>query len=47
MVIHENRGLTEHIRDVAPGARLAGHVAAPDFLSRPGGTPADRTKRAA
>ncbi len=44
MVIHENRGLTEHIRDVARRAALAGHLAlAPDFLSGVGGsTPADQ-----
>ena len=42
MVIHENRGLTEHIRDVARRVALAGYVAlAPDFLSVAGGTPAD------
>ena len=42
IVIHENRGLTEHIRDVTRRVALAGHVAlAPDFLSGAGGTPAD------
>jgi carboxymethylenebutenolidase len=42
LVIHENRGLTEHIRDVARRAALAGYTAiAPDFLSALGGTPAD------
>ncbi len=42
MVIHENRGLTEHIRDVARRVALAGFVAvAPDFLSPGGGTPAN------
>ena len=42
MVIHENRGLNAHIRDVARRAALAGYVAlAPDFLSASGGTPAD------
>jgi carboxymethylenebutenolidase len=42
MVIHENRGLTDHIRDVARRVALAGFVAvAPDFLSPVGGTPAN------
>ena len=43
LVIHENRGLNEHIRDVARRAALAGYdAAAPDFLSLDGGaTPAD------
>jgi carboxymethylenebutenolidase len=42
IVIHENRGLTAHIRDVARRAALAGFSAiAPDFLSPDGGTPAD------
>ncbi|QDP18843.1 dienelactone hydrolase family protein [Sphingomonas xanthus] len=40
LVIHENRGLTEHIRDVARRAALAGYRAvAVDFLSPGGGTP--------
>jgi carboxymethylenebutenolidase len=40
IVIHENRGLQPHIRDVARRAALAGHVAlAPDFMSPIGGTP--------
>lgn len=39
MVIHENRGLVEHIRDVARRFARAGYVAlAPDLLSRVGGT---------
>jgi carboxymethylenebutenolidase len=43
IVIHENRGLNEHIRDVARRAALAGFSAvAPDFLSPVGGTPADQ-----
>jgi carboxymethylenebutenolidase len=43
MVVHENRGLTDHIRDVARRAALAGFVAlAPDFLTPSGGTPADQ-----
>lgn len=42
MVIHENRGLTDHIRDVARQVALAGYrTVAPDFLSPSGGTPAD------
>ena len=42
LVIHENRGLNEHIRDVARRFALAGYSAvAPDFLSPAGGTPAD------
>ena len=42
IVIHENRGLTPHIRDVARRAALAGFTAlAPDFLSPAGGTPVD------
>jgi len=45
IVIHENRGLTEHIRDVARRLALAGFVAlAPDLLSPAGGTPADEDK---
>ena len=39
IVVHENRGLTEHIRDVARRFASAGFVAlAPDLLSRLGGT---------
>jgi carboxymethylenebutenolidase len=42
LVIHENRGLNEHIRDVARRVALAGFAAvAPDFLAPVGGTPAD------
>jgi len=42
LVIHENRGLTEHIRDVARRVALEGFRAvAPDFLSLTGGTPAN------
>lgn len=42
MVIHENRGLNEHTRDVARRVALAGYRAvAADFLSPSGGTPAD------
>ncbi|WP_028032829.1 dienelactone hydrolase family protein [Chelativorans sp. J32] len=40
IVIHENRGLNPHIRDVARRMALEGFVAlAPDFLSPLGGTP--------
>lgn len=40
IVIHENRGLNPHIRDVARRMALEGFVAlAPDFLSPAGGTP--------
>lgn len=42
VVIHENRGLNEHIRDVARRVALEGFAAlAPDLLSRLGGTPDD------
>jgi carboxymethylenebutenolidase len=42
IVIHENRGLNEHIRDVARRFAIAGYTAiAPDFLSPAGGTPAN------
>lgn len=42
IVVHENRGLTPHIEDVARRAALAGYVAlAPDYLSALGGTPSD------
>lgn len=42
IVVHENRGLNEHTRDVARQMALAGfHTVAPDFLSPSGGTPAD------
>jgi carboxymethylenebutenolidase len=40
IVIHENRGLNAHIKDVARRLALEGFVAlAPDFLSDLGGTP--------
>ena len=43
VVIHENRGLNDHIRDVARRLGVAGFRAvAPDFLSSSGGTPADK-----
>ena len=39
IVIHENKGLVEHIKDVARRLAIAGYVAlAPDLLSREGGT---------
>jgi len=42
LVIHENRGLNDHIRDVARRVALAGYRAvAPDMLSSSGGTPAN------
>jgi carboxymethylenebutenolidase len=45
MVIHENRGLNEHIRDVTRRLALAGYFAlAPDFLSPAGGTPSDEDR---
>ncbi len=41
MVIHENRGLNDHIKDVTRRAAKAGYFAmAPDALSESGGTPA-------
>ncbi|HXG53627.1 MAG TPA: dienelactone hydrolase family protein [candidate division Zixibacteria bacterium] len=40
IVIHENRGLNDHIRDMARRFAKEGYVAlAPDYLSRAGGTP--------
>ncbi|MDD3444811.1 MAG: dienelactone hydrolase family protein [Zavarzinia sp.] len=45
IVIHENRGLNPHIRDVTRRLALEGFRAvAPDFLSPLGGTPADEDK---
>ena len=45
IVIHENRGLNEHTRDVARRVALAGYSAvAPDFLAPVGGTPADEDR---
>jgi carboxymethylenebutenolidase len=42
IVIHENRGLTHHIQDVARRVALDGFdAAAVDFLAPQGGTPAD------
>ncbi len=44
-VIHENRGLTPHIQDVARRVALAGFNAiAPDLLAPQGGTPADEDR---
>lgn len=40
LIIHENRGLTDHIKDVTRRFANQGYVAlAPDLLSRSGGTP--------
>ncbi|WP_267435830.1 dienelactone hydrolase family protein [Sphingomonas sp. GM_Shp_1] len=45
LVIHENRGLTPHIEDVARRMALAGfHAVAPDLLAPQGGTPADEDR---
>lgn len=45
VVVHENRGLNDHIRDVARRVALAGYAAyAPDFLTAAGGTPADEDR---
>lgn len=45
IVIHENRGLNDHIRDVTRRMALEGfHALAPDFLSPAGGTPADENR---
>jgi carboxymethylenebutenolidase len=45
VVIHENRGLNDHIRDVARRVALEGYQAvAPDLLTPAGGTPADEDK---
>jgi carboxymethylenebutenolidase len=45
MVVHENRGLNDHIRDVARRLALAGYAAvAPDFLGPAGGTPDDEDR---
>ena len=45
LVIHENRGLTPHIEDVARRVALAGfHAVAPDLLAPQGGTPADEDR---
>jgi carboxymethylenebutenolidase len=48
IVIHENRGLNEHIRDVARRFAAEGFIAlAPDLLSRVGGTGASTGRRPA
>jgi carboxymethylenebutenolidase len=48
IVIHENRGLNEHIRDVARRFATEGFLAlAPDLLSRVGGTASMRTPQQA
>lgn len=45
IVIHENRGLNDHIRDVARRMATEGFMAlAPDALSPMGGTPEDQDK---
>jgi carboxymethylenebutenolidase len=45
VVIHENRGLNPHIKDVARRLALEGFVTlAPDYLSSMGGTPPDADK---
>ena len=45
IVIHENRGLNPHIRDVARRMALEGFLAlAPDYLSPAGGTPEDEDR---
>ena len=48
IVIHENRGLNEHIRDVARRFAAEGFVAlGPDLLSRAGGTAKMKSEREA
>lgn len=45
IVIHENRGLTDHIRDIARRLAVEGFFAvAPDMVSPRGGTPKDQDK---
>jgi carboxymethylenebutenolidase len=45
IVIHENRGLNPHIKDVVRRMALEGFVAfGPDYLAAMGGTPADEDK---
>jgi carboxymethylenebutenolidase len=45
IVIHENRGLNPHIKDVARRIALEGFIAiAPDLLTKEGGTPEDEDK---
>jgi carboxymethylenebutenolidase len=45
LVLHENRGLNDHIKDVTRRLALEGFLAvAPDLLSPSGGTPKDEDK---
>jgi carboxymethylenebutenolidase len=45
MVVHENRGLVPHIKDVVRRVALEGFLAlGPDFLAPEGGTPNDEEK---
>lgn len=45
IVVHENRGLNPHIKDVARRIALEGFIAiAPDVLTKEGGTPEDEDK---
>ena len=45
IVIHENRGLNPHIKDVARRLAVEGFIAfAPDYLHKLGGTPEDSDK---
>ena len=45
VIIHENKGLAPHIKDVARRAATEGFVAlAPDYMSPVGGTPADEAE---
>jgi carboxymethylenebutenolidase len=45
LLVHESRGRTEYVEDVARRLALAGYLAlAPDFLSPRGGTPAEAEK---
>ena len=45
MVVHENRGLVPHIKDVVRRVALEGFLAlGPDFLAPDGGTPEDEEK---
>lgn len=45
ILVHENRGLNPHIRDVARRVALEGFVAlAPDFMTPLGGTPDDENR---
>ncbi len=48
VVIHENRGLNPHIRDIARRLAVSGYIAfAPDALAPSGGYPGDEEKAAA